>query len=379
MTTNVKFLRSTDKSAPSLNGQVSSLITVLDAVLVNGYNSISVTLTRANSTVTVTGTNHGFKADQCILISGADQSEYNGEFYVDTIIDSDNFTFVINTTPATPATGTITCKIAPLGWTKVYSGTNLAAYRAPGGNQAYLRVDDTIGTYVKVCGYLNMTDVNTGTDQFPTTAQTSNGVYWYKSNTADATARVWSIVGNDRSFYLQTIGSAVSNGTYTNIVFFGDFKSYKTNDTYNIGIIGATNTTPYGTVCGISVDHITTASAGHYICRSYTGLGGSITFSKHGNYSLCPYNYSGYNSSTFPYPSPVDGNIYVIPFYIAESSAIVVRGELPGCYFTPHNLPFINGDTFDNGSDKKFVAWREGNTSTNYGELFIEISNTWVY
>ncbi len=383
MSNNVKLFRSIDIGSPSITGQVGGLIPMLDSVLVNGYNSLSCTLSRSAYTVTVTATNHGFKVGQCILISGADQLEYNSEFYINAIIDSNTFTFMIQNTPVTPATGTIICKIAPLGWTKVYSGTNLAAYRAPGGNRAYLRVDDTNTLYCKVRGYLNMTDVNTGTDMFPTNEQLSNGIYWIKSNsTIDATSKVWNFVGNDRTFYIQILGTGTTASVYTQCYGFGEFKSYKINDGHNILLIG-NDSNSYATPFMVRSDNITATggTVGHYVCRNYTGLGGSTIFSKHGDNGKAGTTYSGSPSNFLTaFPNPVDGNVYMSPFFITETASI--RGELAGIHYTPHASPLSNGDIFEgsgNLAGKSFMVWRESSSGAIIGEFFIEISNTWIY
>ena len=59
----VKVYFSDQAGAPVLTGQVGSLINVLDAVLVNGYNEVNVaSMTRSGSTVTVTtSTAHGYE------------------------------------------------------------------------------------------------------------------------------------------------------------------------------------------------------------------------------------------------------------------------------------------------------------------------------
>jgi hypothetical protein len=88
------------------------------------------------------------------------------------------------------------------GWSKVYSGTNLAVYRAPAGNQLYLRVDDTGTTAARIVGYETMSAVSTGTGPFPTEAQVAGGLYAPKSANVNATARNWVIVANDRFFHM---------------------------------------------------------------------------------------------------------------------------------------------------------------------------------
>jgi hypothetical protein len=83
-TIDVKWFRSDDEGAPELSGTAGSLITVLDALLIDGYNSKSVTsITRSGSiaTVTISG-GHRFRREDVVKIEGADQAEYNGEFRV---------------------------------------------------------------------------------------------------------------------------------------------------------------------------------------------------------------------------------------------------------------------------------------------------------
>ncbi len=64
-------------------------------------------LTRSGSTVTVTtSSSHGFSTGDYVLISGANQAEYNGGFVV-TTISSTQFSYTVSGTPTTPATGTI--------------------------------------------------------------------------------------------------------------------------------------------------------------------------------------------------------------------------------------------------------------------------------
>ena len=75
----VQVFNSMQNNAPELNGNSASLITVLDAVLVNGYNTLSVSsITRSGSTATVTtSTAHDFVTNDSVAISGATETEYN--------------------------------------------------------------------------------------------------------------------------------------------------------------------------------------------------------------------------------------------------------------------------------------------------------------
>lgn len=66
----------------------------------------SVTLSRSGSTVTAVHTGHGLATNDYILISGANEDDYNGSFQI-TVTGVNGYTYTISTTPTTPATGTI--------------------------------------------------------------------------------------------------------------------------------------------------------------------------------------------------------------------------------------------------------------------------------
>ena len=75
-------------------------------------------VTRSGSTVTVTTTeDHGYATGQTVTIAGATQTKYNGTWEI-TVTGADTFTYTITTTPATPATGTITAKLADVSTAK---------------------------------------------------------------------------------------------------------------------------------------------------------------------------------------------------------------------------------------------------------------------
>ena len=67
----------------------------------------TVTLVRVGTTVTgTTATAHNLGSNVTVTITGADQAEYNGSFEV-TVTGLDTFTYTVEGSPATPATGTI--------------------------------------------------------------------------------------------------------------------------------------------------------------------------------------------------------------------------------------------------------------------------------
>jgi len=73
-------------------------------------NVVSVTtITLTGSTATVTTTvDHFFIDDMTVVVAGANESEYNGNFVITSIPASNQFTYEVVGSPTTPATGTIT-------------------------------------------------------------------------------------------------------------------------------------------------------------------------------------------------------------------------------------------------------------------------------
>lgn len=355
----VQIYKSTDTNAPVLTGQTSKLVDLLDAILVNGYSTAAVTsITRSSSTVTVTLTvaNTTLVTGNYVKISGATETDYNGSWQI-TVSSSTVFTFDIGVlTPTTPATGTLLYRKAPLNWQKPYTGTNAAVFRSQntGSPRHYLQVIDNAATAggakeAQIMAFEVMSAYNTGTGPFPTTAQAANGLACFKSNTADATARAWTIIGDDKTFYLQ-INANNTAGT-TTLYGFGWFPSYKAGDAYNTFIAGAPSFNVVSPVAaGLAVGtawvgqgSAPTASSALYLPRAYSqtggavaacllpGLGGAQTF--------------GLGTTGTAYPEAVSAGAVVLPVFIGE--AIVgtpIRGRVPGFYPPFHTASFSNYD-----------------------------------
>ncbi|MCK9504694.1 MAG: hypothetical protein M0Q95_10995 [Porticoccaceae bacterium] len=376
MSTNVKIFKSTDTGAPGLTGQAGKLIELLDAILIDGINPKTISaLSRSGSTATATCVGHGYIVGDCLLIAGADQAEYNGEVYITTVPDTDTFTFAVDGAAVTPATGaSITAKKAPAGWTKPYNGTNLAAYRMGGGNQRYLRLDDTGTAYgARVVGYEAMTGISSGSGQFPTSIQESGGLYAAKSSVATSVVRDWVAAVTDRHLILwvNVVDSAI--GTSACALFFGDFMSRKSGDQFNTILIAGTSAAFSGSSFQ-KVNIISTSITGHYCARSYTQLGSSIAVGKHVDGVKSGTSSADIGSSGLIYPNPSDGGLYLSEIFIHEPNNF--RGTLPGVWAPLHGRPLANYDTFDGAGDvagRSFMALH----LYNMGQFFLETSNTW--
>ena len=267
MTLPVKYYANTMQGAPQLTNDWGCMTALLDAVLVTGFNLKTIeTLTSAAGVATANSpAGHLYWVGQVLAISGADQNEYNGEVRVVAVTTS-TFTYAITGTPVSPATGaSITSKVAPLGWEIAFTATNKRAYRNKNvlSNRPYLRVDDscdpayttTYAKKAKVTMAQGMSDIDTFVgarapfdSAYPTRNEVATGsgagVYdgWYKWYYArsDGNAydhygasvfnRPWTLVGDDRGFYIfnDTWSSGGLGGKC-----FTDFESYRSADGFN--------------------------------------------------------------------------------------------------------------------------------------------------
>jgi hypothetical protein len=375
----VRSYRSGNVNAPVLTNGVGTLIPVLD-MLVNGTTTASVTsITRSGAIATVTtAVNHGYVNLQLVTIAGANEPEYNGEFVI-TVTGLTQFTYTVVGTPATPATGTITYRLAGSGWTKPFTGTNLAMYRQPSGsNMFYFRVDDTSATVPLIRGFETASDITGGTGPFPTVAQMATGGFLFKN----AATVPYVIVCNGPTVYLWiNTGNVAGAGTTAQMFTWGDFTSYKTGDIYNTLICTeVTSATLNDTVAitanaAVNTAYLSVVAAGFWATRSHTQIGSAVTLGRHTDVAKTS-NTAVIGSNGIAYPSAVDGGLYIAPIFVHENALAVIRGSMNGIWAPCHNRAIGNGDTFAGTgtlAGKNFEAFHNNAT----GQVFLEMSNTW--
>jgi len=365
----VRVYRSTDASAPVLTGQVGKLTDLLDAILVNGYGS----MTAAGWTIEYTTTNkRAYKQN----LTGSNNTS-GMRLYVD------------DTGPG-----------------------------AGGAKEA------------RACGFETMSAITpTGTGQFPTSSQSSIGVGTLvirKSTTADATARAWTCIANGQTIYLfiETGDTTVPLAAFPFV--FGDFKSFKASDQYAVTIIGrnaensgsATNDPLHiiGAATNLVYD-LHNVLMGHFVARHWTGSGGSIKVGKMVDVGKFMYNnintgmMGGWNSDTqtagyasawvalgrnaggqsnstaapWPYPNGPDGALWLSPIFLNHSFAL--RGYLGGLWAPLHDRPLGHNDTltFSGGNlnGKSMVAqnipaYIQSSANGDAGQVLAETSDTWT-
>lgn len=343
--TSVVHLHSNMTGAPVLNGTAGSLINVLDACLVNGFNlrsvdSIAVSGGVATATVSA---GHGFGVDTIVLIAGATPSELNGRKRV---LATSTTTFAFDATGVADgtATGTISARYAPAGWGKAFSGTNLAAYRSQDitGTRLYLRVNDTGTLDARVIGYESMTDIDTGVNLFPTAAQLSGGFFWPKATDTSATARAWTVIGDSKTFYFwaNTHTTSASHGVNGLTYGFGDILSYRPADAFGCFIAGARASVGNSATAQATGIHRSNAipvatNDCAYLARSYLNVGGSIQAGRRAQFLATPDTSSG--ASLVAYPNGADNALLLSPILVFDDNT-QLRGQFPGVYFVPQNL-----------------------------------------
>jgi len=427
MTLPVKLFHNNMQGAPQLTNDWGCMTTLLDAVLVTGFNIktlSSLTSATGIATATISG-GHLYTVGQVLTVSGASPSEYNGEVRV-LSVTSTTFTYAVTGAPASPATGTLSVKVAPLGWEIAFTGTNKRAYRSlnASSNKPYLRVDDSLDaayttTYAKKAK-VTMAQGMSGIDTFvgarapydgaaPTKNETGSGSGatafdgWYKwyyartgggnqyDNVVPATSnRSWVIVGDDRGFYLF---SESADGGGLGGKCFTDFESYRSADGFNTILCAqdayaAANTAAsthnaegYANSDWAARFPRTGDSLGKVLMRPHLQVGGNVNVSFTSLNTNNAQTVSGY-STGIAWPNGPDYGLILHPVLLREGTNL--RGKMPGMFWIHNDAPTFNhldiltGVTGYSGRTFVLIKLAHGVTSSNYtAMLAFDITGPW--
>lgn len=392
MSSTPKFFTEAMTGAPQLGGVVGSLIAVLDACLVNGFGlktADSVTVAGGIATMNFS-TGHSFQPHSIALLAGATPAGLNGEQRI--LTTSTNTATFATSAPDGTASGTITAKVAPLGWTKLYSGTNKAAYKpsALEASSAVLRVDDTgvLGgaNMARVRMYESMTDVDTGVNPAPTDSKVSGGLHWWKTWSPGAEVSRWTLVGDDRNFYFAPVvySSVSPTATASAIWTFGDHIPYRSGDAYAGMLLGET-----GSVSNNPIANLGQGNEGHtlQLMRSHTAIGGSVSGARR---AFTGEGSSGTDTRMGPFPSPASNSLFLSKIYVGQNplSTYGPRGIVPGALYVPqtntNNGQFPRGAVVDGTGEftgKKIYAVPQTSSSlSTIGDdfaFFFDLTGPW--
>lgn len=389
MTTTVKHFHSAMAGAPTLNGVAGSLIAVLDACLVDGFglkSADSVVVSGGIATATFS-TGHSFEPDVIALVTGATPAGLNGEKRVLTTA-TNTITFDATSIADGTATGTITIKLAPAGWEKAFAGTNLAAYRStdPTGTRMFLRVADGTTT-ARVIGYESMSDVNTGVRAFPLDTQLAGGGYIPKADSANATARVWTLIADSRGWWLHTHTSTYIPGLSGSVWGFGDYDSLKSGDPFACALqCSPTDTSGSGSGNTEAAEYNGMGSlAGPFTARSFTGLGGSVQLG-HGQESHATVSSTSgsFASAMVPtYPNGPNNGLFLSRKLLVERG-VALRGVSRGLLLAAQNCHAqfnwrdkVDGQGAYAGRTLMAVKCGAPAGSSSQGVVFFDITGPW--
>ena len=226
-----------------------------------------------------------------------------------------------------------------------------------------------------------------GFGQFPTAAQllTYGHVSWRKSSTADnTTPRYWIIAADPSTFYMW-IQTGDSTNNYDNFGF-GDCYALKgASDLWRCFIYGrvADNVTSTVTSNDLSDQLIsgpngsvsttlTYAFNGHYLSRNPGGTQGSVGFSRKVDSSIAGGTfqtslvYSSPLSGQLQTPNPADNALYMSPLWLWDPVNTSLRGRFRGLYHLLHPAANFNDGQIIQGSGdfagKTFMVIRFGIT-----------------
>lgn len=407
--TDIKFYVHTNNNAPQLQNAFGSMISVLDACLINGINIGQATsLTASNTTATLLfGTGHNLKQGQVIKITGANQVEFNGEHRILTVPNSNTVTFGLVSTPSTTtATGTINVSLPPLGWEKPFSGTGKAAYRSANSllpTRPFLRVVDdmdaawtsTYAKYAKVGIVEEMTDIDTmfGVQApFDNASPNKNWVgtgsgssayngwaKWFyalgnhentssiKSTTPPNGSRSWVLVGNSDCFYI--FNRFHTDTGYVHRLFPCFFGAIDADYSKVFALAAVFD---YTTANTSVLPYSSTAA-------SISGLSGSLIFQRNHNLDAIPAfgvtkSLAGSNvrSGYSDYIAAPSGAVPVFSYSVPIYEDNIPRGVLPLIEWLQQATPYTNLAFFKESQNHKIavncMAYENGQVLFNLGD-----------
>ena len=370
----VKFFSNSTLGCPALNQVQGGLLTLLDAVLVDGFQvkaPDSFSVSAGLGTLTYPSA-PGYEEGQVLALSGAATSQHNVQWRVlsvsgvEVTVNAEGFPDeVVAPDPV------FSTKVAPLGFEKLFSGTNTAAYRslAIDSTRMILRVDDSVSTtYANVRGFETMASIDDLTGpMFPTSAQRPNST-WGKSGT-------WTIIGDDRFFYFTRRHVSTPDCWSTHI--FGDILPHKVGDGTHCALSSATGLGEnyYLTREGAwSADYGSGSAPSVYLARAIGQVGGSSDHVVFTTGDLSPSN----NPFRPTYPSSADNSLIVVPGrYVVERATKALRGELPGAFWSPQVVILANGLKLANvlsGRDLRAIYSSDSNWDRTW---FVDATGPW--
>lgn len=386
----LRVYTSDDFGAPDLK-QLSSaddrFFDVFTQCLVTGYGDQTVSITRAASLVTITfPVAHKYdstmwaRKNVLIAVSGAVEADYNGEWLCE-VISATEVTFTIATTPASPATGTITARQDGMGWTEEFAGTTgKKCFKQPTGtNGFYLTLNALSANKVFYNMYETMSAVDTGTDGFGFAATGGTvETYMGASYAANGSANTRWLMVTDGKFVVFSYTSYTTTTTdYRQHMAFGDIDSFNASDNFNTMCFPPSSnpaSTTLSTVPALNktTSALTTSNSGVHICRGFDGVVKSPQATPRW---LDTISDDGDGNKGITYGNAFDTRFHFSDILITSEG--LIRGTLPLLKMPLMKKIIATGDHIEDAGSR-YVAIVAGDrmsvTTTNRWCLFVKIS-----
>ena len=355
-------------------GVTGSLITILDACLVNGYTGHP-----------AAGWSHPIPNSGSSYSSSAAQGGPSYACYKQA--SGSGCTLFVN--DGTNAGGAGGNEAWVCGWETITSLAPTQIYAPPANSSSY--------------------SVGQGLGQFPLPAQQNTYGYGVVRKADGNAARYWILAADASTMYMWIYSEAADLQRCYHWMF-GDIYSFSPNDTTKCAIYAriannsslganANNSTAYdwtdglpaGSVAGVRGNYLTWGQPGHYLQRNGFGVGAPIQFTKRGEVACQPVQAMwgtpnpwvtpmyGYQQS----PNGPDNSIWMFPLGVCEPPAptggtyVVNRGRLRGLYSSPAYYTLYNNGQIISGSGdyagRTFMAIRYSYLGSQW---FLETSPT---
>lgn len=331
------YIYSNMAGAPQYANTDGNINAILEACLVNGFNSKTATSASASGGVLTLNfaADPGFEALQTVEVAVSSVAMVNGVHRV--VANTNNqVTIAIAGLPdgAVGSSGAgITIKQAAAGWSKPYGNTTTAVFRPPAGNRRYLRCVHAINANFVARGYEVMTAISTGTGLFPTTAQDITALAIQNYNYVTTSGVPWFLIATDK-WVLFSMADALTPSYPLESLFFGDIaEQVKAGDVYSTCI---------------------SVASGRYLSRNHAGAAGAV-------FSIIDVGSVG----TPAWPSVIADGLRLIPYICVFQNDSVLRGVMPNTYKLLPHAPAAN--FFDIYTNVAGVSGRVKPITSNIG------------
>lgn len=389
--TPVRYYDSTFRGLGGIDGTPGSFIALFDKIGITGFGDLTVqSLVVVDGVATATfTTNESFDLRATLRLAGVtDMIALNGDHQ----LKATGTNWVSWNTAAAngTASGSMTMKVAPLGYIKPVSGTNKAGYQSASSdaNKCIINIDDTYSTYLKIAVYETMSDVNTGLGRIPTVDRVSE---WAKSGGANTTKYPFYIVGDDKGFYYGTCVYNVNFGSNYSFCsyYVGEFADELPIKRFNFVLVSDANITHPGRAVNNAIaTRMENMAGNHDVNVVNIKMQRDQTFYGFGANARLLSTAGAVVSSLVTYaptlPNPVNNRIYIAEAYLSEWTANTRRGMMPGIYSLIHadKGPLTTGIIIDNvetlpNRKLMFVGMGTYGYSVNGPGVLFDITGPW--